>query len=105
MRLELLYKELRKIDLIRGVNCLLLAFIPLYAISFHFVRAFYYAVPFICASTLNSVYYVRKIKNLKNYGQIRILLMLGIVIFVYFWGILQEPADAIRLVQSYFEVR
>lgn len=105
MRLELPYKEWSKIDLIRGVNCLLLAFIPLYAISFHFVRAFYYAVPFLCASTFNSIYAVRKVRRLNSYGQIRVLLVIGVIIFVYFWGILQEPADTFRLVKSYFEVR
>lgn len=94
--------ELKRVKFERAINNTLLVFIPLYIISFHFVRTLYYVLPFMYAIAFSSIFRMRKYSKIVNYGRIQIMLMFIVTIFVFIWGIIQEPNDYIRIIQGIF---
>ena len=93
----------KEIMLERAINYTLLLIIPLYAISFHFSRILYYAMPFMYASAINAVDLSRDEQG-HVYGKNRIYLMISVTLFVSLWGILQEPQDYARIISGLFRI-
>lgn len=100
---DLPFGEIESIQFHRAISCTFLALIPFYSISFHFVRVFYYALPFLYAQTINATQKTREYIGNYRYGRNRIFLMFGMTMFVFLFGIYQEPADFLRVVNGIFK--
>lgn len=92
--------KLKRVILIRKFNATFLFLIPFYSISYHFVRAFYYATPLLYSITVNNVFEIRNKTRSYKYGQIELVLLISVTLFVALFNISKEPLDAQRIVNG-----
>jgi len=93
-------EKLKRIILLRKFNASFLFLIPFYSVSYHFVRAFYYASPLLYSITINNVFEIRNKKMSSKYGQIELVLLISVTLFVALFNISKEPSDAQRIVNG-----